>query len=138
MFTKQFPSDAVNWVVQENLKFPREYAARLFFNLAVNDWRHVAAAQRKPQQICATVDFSFALDRFWSRAPGRQDQARLEAASRGRRIGPVGQMLCSASAPRISPSRGGSNLILARGWIGLGGFSLCTSGDAEPGHPYRR
>ena len=29
MFTKQYPVDAVNWVIQENLKFPREYAARL-------------------------------------------------------------------------------------------------------------
>lgn len=51
MFTKQFPSDAVNWVVQENLKFPREYAARLFFNLAVNDWRHVVPLVNIPTLV---------------------------------------------------------------------------------------
>ena len=34
MFTKQYPVDAVNWVIQENLKFPREYAARLLFDHA--------------------------------------------------------------------------------------------------------
>jgi pimeloyl-ACP methyl ester carboxylesterase len=39
MFTKQYPMDAVNWVIQENLKFPREYAARLLFDHATNDWR---------------------------------------------------------------------------------------------------
>jgi non-heme chloroperoxidase len=39
MFTKQYPIDAVNWVIQENLKFPREYAARLLFDHATNDWR---------------------------------------------------------------------------------------------------
>jgi len=41
MFTKQYPMDAVNWVIQENLKFPREYAARLLFDHATNDWRDV-------------------------------------------------------------------------------------------------
>ena len=39
MFTKQYSADAVNWVIQENLKFPREYAARLLFDHATNDWR---------------------------------------------------------------------------------------------------
>jgi non-heme chloroperoxidase len=39
MFTKQYPVEAVNWVIQENLKFPREYAARLLFDHATNDWR---------------------------------------------------------------------------------------------------
>ena len=41
MFTKQFSRDVVNWVVQENLKFPRPYAARLLFDHATNDWRDV-------------------------------------------------------------------------------------------------
>ncbi|MGB8401657.1 alpha/beta fold hydrolase [Bradyrhizobium sp.] len=39
MFTKQYATDAVNWVIQENLKFPREYAARLLFDHGTNDWR---------------------------------------------------------------------------------------------------
>ena len=53
---------------------------------------------------------------LWSRATGRQDQAQPETASRGRRIGPAGQTLCFASAPRIEPSRAGSSLILAPMW----------------------
>lgn len=41
MFTKQYSPDVVKWVIQENLKFPREYAARLLFDHATNDWRDV-------------------------------------------------------------------------------------------------
>ena len=41
MFTKQYPRDEVNWVIQRNLLFPREYAARLLFDHATNDWRDV-------------------------------------------------------------------------------------------------
>lgn len=39
MFTKQHPRDDVKWVVEENLKFPRQYAADLLFNHATIDWR---------------------------------------------------------------------------------------------------
>lgn len=39
MFTKQYPREEVDWVVQQNLKFPREYAARLLYDHATNDWR---------------------------------------------------------------------------------------------------
>jgi len=41
MFTKQYPREGVNWVVQENLKLPRAYAAELLFNHATNDWRQL-------------------------------------------------------------------------------------------------
>ena len=41
MFTKQYPRDEVNWVVQQNLKLPRPYAARLLYDHATNDWRDV-------------------------------------------------------------------------------------------------
>jgi non-heme chloroperoxidase len=41
MFTKQYPRDEVNWVVQQNLKLPRAYAARLLYDHATNDWRDV-------------------------------------------------------------------------------------------------
>jgi pimeloyl-ACP methyl ester carboxylesterase len=41
MFTKQYPRDEVDWVIQQNLKFPREYAARLLYDHATNDWRDV-------------------------------------------------------------------------------------------------
>ena len=39
MFTKEYPRDMVDWVIKQNLKFPRPYAARLLFDHATNDWR---------------------------------------------------------------------------------------------------
>ena len=39
MFTKQYPREEVEWVIQQNLKFPRAYAARLLYDHATNDWR---------------------------------------------------------------------------------------------------
>ena len=41
MFTKAYPRDQVDWVIQMNLKMPREYAARLLYDHATNDWRDV-------------------------------------------------------------------------------------------------
>ena len=41
MFTKQYPREEVAWVIQRNLKMPREYAARLLYDHATNDWRDV-------------------------------------------------------------------------------------------------
>jgi pimeloyl-ACP methyl ester carboxylesterase len=41
MFTKAYPREMVDWVIKQNLKFPRPYAARLLFDHATNDWRDV-------------------------------------------------------------------------------------------------
>ena len=41
MFTKQYPRDEVKWAIDQNLKFPRPYAARLLYDHATNDWRDV-------------------------------------------------------------------------------------------------
>ncbi len=41
MFTKQYPREEVAWVIEQNLKMPREYAARLLYDHATNDWRDV-------------------------------------------------------------------------------------------------
>jgi pimeloyl-ACP methyl ester carboxylesterase len=41
MFTKQYSRQELAWVIDQNLKFPREYAARLLFDHATNDWRDV-------------------------------------------------------------------------------------------------
>jgi non-heme chloroperoxidase len=41
MFTKQYSREELAWVIDQNLKFPREYAARLLFDHATNDWRDV-------------------------------------------------------------------------------------------------
>ena len=41
MFTKQYPREEVAWVVQQNLKLPRAYAARLLYDHSTNDWRDV-------------------------------------------------------------------------------------------------
>jgi non-heme chloroperoxidase len=41
MFTKEYSRDEVAWVIKQNLKMPREYAARLLYDHATNDWRDV-------------------------------------------------------------------------------------------------
>jgi pimeloyl-ACP methyl ester carboxylesterase len=41
MFTKAYSRPEVEWVVKQNLKMPREYAASLLYNHATQDWRRV-------------------------------------------------------------------------------------------------
>lgn len=41
MFTKGYPKAEVDWVVTQNLKMPRQYAAALLYNHATQDWRPV-------------------------------------------------------------------------------------------------
>lgn len=48
MFTKQYPRHEVQRVIQENLKFPRQYAAELLFNHATIDWRKGDPADQHP------------------------------------------------------------------------------------------
>ena len=52
MFTKQYPVDAVNWVIQENLKFPREYAARLLFDHAHQRLARPHSSDQHPNSGC--------------------------------------------------------------------------------------
>lgn len=40
-FTKQFPRDRLAWVLAENLKFPREHAAKLLVDHGAKDWRDI-------------------------------------------------------------------------------------------------
>lgn len=51
MFTKAYPKEQVDWVVQQNLKFPRAYAARLLFDHSTNDWRDVLPTISVPALI---------------------------------------------------------------------------------------
>jgi pimeloyl-ACP methyl ester carboxylesterase len=41
MFTKAYPRAELDWVVKQNLKMPREYAAALLYNHSTQDWRRV-------------------------------------------------------------------------------------------------
>jgi non-heme chloroperoxidase len=41
MFNKDYSREEVAWVIQQNLKMPRPYAARLLYDHATNDWRDV-------------------------------------------------------------------------------------------------
>jgi pimeloyl-ACP methyl ester carboxylesterase len=41
MFTPAYPKDEVTWVIKQNLKLPREYAARLLYDHATRDWRRI-------------------------------------------------------------------------------------------------
>ena len=40
-FTAAFPQEQRTWVLEENLKFPRRYAARLLADNLTQDWRDV-------------------------------------------------------------------------------------------------
>jgi len=40
-FTKQYPRDQLAWVLAENLKLPREHAAKLLVDHGTKDWRDV-------------------------------------------------------------------------------------------------
>jgi non-heme chloroperoxidase len=51
MFTKEYPRDMVDWVIKQNLKFPRPYAARLLFDHATNDWRDMLSTITVPALI---------------------------------------------------------------------------------------
>lgn len=41
MFTKAYARSDVDWVVKQNLKMPRQYAAALLYNHSTQDWRRV-------------------------------------------------------------------------------------------------
>ncbi|HTF32836.1 MAG TPA: alpha/beta hydrolase [Myxococcota bacterium] len=41
MVTKAMPADEKSWIIQQNFKLPRRYAADLFYSLATQDWRDV-------------------------------------------------------------------------------------------------
>jgi non-heme chloroperoxidase len=41
MYTPQYSREEVKWVVSQNLKMPRKYAAALLYDHATNDWRDV-------------------------------------------------------------------------------------------------
>ena len=51
MFTKAYSRDELNWAIQQNLKFPRPYAARLLYDHATNDWRDVLPRINVPTLI---------------------------------------------------------------------------------------
>jgi non-heme chloroperoxidase len=50
-FTKAFPRELVRWVITENLKFPRLYAARLLLDHGAQDWRDTIARITLPTLI---------------------------------------------------------------------------------------
>ena len=40
-FTPAYPHDELKWVIEQNLKMPRELMARLVLSCATNDWRQI-------------------------------------------------------------------------------------------------
>src|SRR5438128_25790 len=51
MFTKAYSRSEVDWVVKQNLKMPRQYAAALLYNHATQDWRRVIPRITLPTQV---------------------------------------------------------------------------------------
>lgn len=50
-FTKSFPADKLDWVVEQNLKFPRGPAAKLLIDHCCQDWRDVISRINIPTVI---------------------------------------------------------------------------------------
>jgi pimeloyl-ACP methyl ester carboxylesterase len=53
LFTRNFPAAGLDWVVSENLKLPRDHAARLLLELAAHDWRDAIRRITLPTMIFA-------------------------------------------------------------------------------------
>jgi non-heme chloroperoxidase len=51
MMSDQLAPEVRDWVVAENLKFPRQYAATLLFNHSLEDWRDIFARINIPTQL---------------------------------------------------------------------------------------
>ena len=51
MFNKDYSREELAWVIQQNLKMPRPYAARLLYDHATNDWRDVLPLINIPMLI---------------------------------------------------------------------------------------
>lgn len=51
LFTRQCPEDMLAWVTAENLKMPRESAAKLLLDLATHDWRDVIRRIELPTMV---------------------------------------------------------------------------------------
>lgn len=58
-FTKSYPTDKLDWIVQENLKFPRGSASKLLVDHCCQDWRDVIPRIKIP-----TIVFSGAKSIF--------------------------------------------------------------------------
>jgi len=41
LVTKAYSRSEVGWVVEQNLKMPRQYASALLYNHSTQDWRRV-------------------------------------------------------------------------------------------------
>jgi non-heme chloroperoxidase len=41
MYNPEYSREELAWVIQQNLKMPRPYAARLLYDHATNDWRDI-------------------------------------------------------------------------------------------------
>ncbi len=50
-FTKAFPGAELEWVIKENLKMPRQYAADLLLNHCTQDWRDILPRINKPTLV---------------------------------------------------------------------------------------
>ena len=51
LFTDDFPATRLEWILSENLKLPRNHAARLLLELAAHDWRDVIQRIRLPTLV---------------------------------------------------------------------------------------
>jgi len=82
MFTKAYSRDELAWVVKENLKFPREKAARLVLHHCFTDWRDLFKTIDVPTLIFGGKVSFFkvsALEWMQSQIPGSRLEVFTEA-----------------------------------------------------------
>lgn len=81
-FTKAYPTDKLDWVLQENLKFPRAQAAKLLVDHCCQDWRDVIQTIDIPTLVFGgTKSFFTPRSQQWiaSQIPGAQVHIYEEA-----------------------------------------------------------
>ena len=84
MFTDRIPQDDFDWIVGENLKFPREHAADLLFDHLLNDWRDVIQAIRLPALVIGgRASFFDPASQEWIASCNPSAACRIFAAEEG-------------------------------------------------------
>jgi pimeloyl-ACP methyl ester carboxylesterase len=83
-FTKSFPEQEKAWVLQENLKFPREAAAKLLVDHCCQDWRDTIPRINVPTLIFGgTASFFTPASQQWIHEQIKGSQIEIFTADQG-------------------------------------------------------
>ncbi len=85
MFTAKYSADEVRWVIEQNLKLPRQHAATLLLDHITRDWRQVVARIKIPTTIVSAEQslFPAASGTYLARTMPHAKQVVVAAADGG-------------------------------------------------------